>query len=320
MSSGMGERRERRRRSWYRRRLRIQRSLLAVFVLGFVAAIAWQNVGRLRAYQFRRTSHTLPDTSWTQGNIHSKLNTLAVTTSKPERSPDPSAGVYPYSVIPGGVRDAEDLQRAVQHDRLVWQHYANFEFQHARLVRANEARAVYISYRLRNHIYWTRKKMRLHPGELLLTDGKITARTRCGNQVSEEPKPEVSEEEPAEDVLDRPVAQAYPAPPLPLRSSLMPPALPGVEPLAPRGPLSGGGFIFPYVPLGVPVTSVCETPAQEAAEQSHGIVDNENNEKRCPPKRHKPPVVPEPSTILLISTGLSAVYWQFRRTRHARAQ
>lgn len=308
MSFGMGERRGRRRRSWYRRRLRIQRSLLAFLVLVMIAAVTWQNFGRLRAYQARHTNRA--DNSWTQGDVHSKLTTLAVARSKPEKAPDPSAGVYPYSVIPGGVRDADDLQRAMQHDRLVWQHYANFQSQHARLVRANEAREVYLSYRLRNHIYWTRKKMRLHPGELLLTDGKITARTRCGNQISDKPKPEVSEEEPSEDVLDRPVAHSYPAPPLPLRSSLMTPSLPWDEPASPRAPqLFGGGFIFPYIPIGVPLEPVCAKPSHET----------ENDEKPCRPKHHKPPVVPEPSTIVLLCSGFVLVYWQYRRMQLARS-
>lgn len=315
MASAMGERTGRRRRSWYRRRLRIQRGLIAFLVLVVIAAVGWQSVNRFKAYQSRRAARAAADLSWTQGDVHSKLTTLAAARSKPAHIPEASARVYPYSVIPGGVRDGDDLQRAVQHDRLVWQHYANFQYQHARLVRATEAREVYLSYRLRNRIYWTRKKMHLHPGELLLTDGKVTARTRCGNQVSDEPKPDVSEEEPAEDVLDRPVAHSYPAPAVPLRSSLVTPSLPGADPVPPRGPqLFGGGFIFPYVPIGVPLQSVCESPSQE-----DGGSDNDSDDKRCRPKHHKPPVVPEPSTILLLSSGLAAVYWQYRRSRQARA-
>jgi hypothetical protein len=202
----------------------------------------------------------------------------------------------------------------VQHDYVVWQHYARFQFEHARLVRATEAREVYLSYRLRNRIFWTRKKKRLHKGELLLTDGKITARTRCGNQVSESPKPEVSDEEPADDVFDGPVAELEPAPPLPFRSSFRTPSLPGAEPISPRGPeLFAGGFSFPYVPYGAPVPGFCESPAQEQIEDSHGIVDDERKEKHCPPKRHRPPVVPEPSTIVLIPSGLAAVVWRYRK-------
>lgn len=319
MKSGTGERTGRRRRSWYRRRIRIQRGLIAFAMVLVLAGVAWQSVSRFLAYRSRQVSR-IGDTSWKHGDVHAKLTSLAASASRLESAPQAGAGVYPYSVVPGGVRDADDLERAAQHDRLVWQHYANFQYQHARLVRATEARQVYLSYRLRNHIYWTRKRMRLHPGELLLTDGKITARTRCGNQVSEVPKADVSEEEPSEDVLDRPVAQLVP-PALPMRSALITPSLPGADPLAPRGPqtLTGGGFLFPYIPFGVPLTGVCETPAQEALEQSQGISDNESSEKHCIPKRHRVPVVPEPSTILLISSGLAAVYWQYRRTNRARA-
>jgi PEP-CTERM motif-containing protein len=314
-----GEKTGRRRRSWYRRRLRIQRGMIGVMLAGLLALTGWRTATHLLAYRSRRARRTEANSSWTSGNIHSKLPALASSAATPVRLREAANGIYPYSVIPGGVRGADDLERAAAHDRLVWEHYARFQFQHARLVRATEAREVYLSYRLRNHIYWTRKRMHLHPGELLLTDGKITARTRCGNQVSDQPKPDVSEEEPSEDVLDRPVAQLEPA--MPIRSALARPSLPGVDPMAPPGPqaFGGGGFLFPYVPFGVPLAPVCETAAQEAQEKSLGISDNEGNEKHCLPKRNKPPVVPEPSTMLLISSGLAAVYWQYRRTSLARA-
>jgi hypothetical protein len=207
-------------------------------------------------------------------------------------------------VVPGGVKHSDDLRRAAEHDAVVWRHYARFQFEHARLIRATEAHEVYLSYRLRDRIFWTRKKVHLHRGELLLTDGKITARARCGNQVSETPKPDVSEEEPAEDVFDKPVAELEP-PTLPIRSSLLPPSLPGANPVSPYGPqVFTGGFLFPYVPYGVPIAPrLCKMP--------------DGNEKPCIPHRHKPPVVPEPATLVLISSGLAAVYWRYRKTRRA---
>ena len=91
--------------------------------------------------------------------------------------------VYPYSVIPGGVRDVADLQEHAARDYVVRRHFARFDYRHARLVRSDKARQVYLSYRLRDRIFWTRKKVRLLQAELLLTDGKITARARCGNQI-----------------------------------------------------------------------------------------------------------------------------------------
>jgi hypothetical protein len=284
-------------------------------MLALLVGVCWQSAARFLAAAPWRASQPLPQSAWTRGNVHANLSALAARASQPADPPAQKRGVYPYSVVPGGVADPEDLRRATQRDEVVWEHYARFQFEHARLIRAREAREVYLSYRLRNRIFWTRKKLRLHVGELLLTDGKITARARCGNQVSETPKPDVSEEEPAEDVLDKPVAELMP-PPLPIRSSLLPPSLPGADPVSPQGPqVFSGGFLFPYIPYGVPIPpGACETAADEKFEESHGIVDNEKKEKPCRPIRHKPPVVPEPSTLVLISSGLAAVYWRYRKT------
>jgi hypothetical protein len=274
-------------------------------MLALLAGVCWQSAARFFAAVSRRASESLPESSWSRGNVHANLNALARHASRSANPPAQKDGVYPYSVVAGGVKHPDDLRRAAEHDAVVWRHYARFQFEHARLIRATEAHEVYLSYRLRDRIFWTRKRVHLHRGELLLTDGKITARARCGNQVSETPKPEVSEEEPADDVFDKPVADLEP-PTLPIRSSLLPPSLPGAYPVSPQGPqLFTGGFVFPYVPYGVPIPpGLCKTP-------------DENKEKPCIPHRHKPPVVPEPSTLVLISSGLAAVYWRYRKARRA---
>jgi hypothetical protein len=208
-------------------------------------------------------------------------------------------GVYPYSVVPGGVKDPDDLRYAALRDYVVRRHYAHFDFSHARLIRATEAREVYLSYRIRDVVFWTRKRARLQPGELLLTDGKITARARCGNQISDTAKPEVSEEEPAEDVLDQPVAIAA-APSFPTRPTLVPPDLPAVGPTAP--PLFASSFSFPYVSAGALASRGC--PAGDT--DFDGVCRH----------KHKPPPVPEPSTMVLLSSGLALVLWRYRRTSH----
>ena len=304
MNDQVGGKPVRRRRSWYRRRLRIQRNLIMVVMLALLTGVCWRSAARFFAAGPWRASQSLPESSWTRGDVPANLSSLAARESGSAQPPTQKRGVYPYSVVPGGVHDADDLRRAAERDAVVWRHYARFQYEHARLMRATEAREVYLSYRLRNRIFWTRKKIHLHGGELLLTDGEITARTRCGNQISETPKPDVSEEEPAEDVFDKPVAELVPiALAFPLRSSLLPPSLPGANPVSPQGPqLFTGGFLFPYIPYGMPLPSrLCKTPDQEG-------------EKPCIPQRHKPPVVPEPSTLVLISSGLAAVYWRYRKT------
>jgi hypothetical protein len=255
-------------------------------------------------------SQVLPQSFWERMNLK-KDPAFAVQPSsslsaRPAKFVRRIPGVYPYSVVPGGVKDLTDLHYAALRDYVVRRHYSHFDFSHAKLVRLPETREVFLSYRIRDTVFWTRKRVRLHPGELLLTDGKITARARCGNQISDTAKPEVSNEEPDEDVLDQPVVTVESAPSLPIRPLLAPPDLPSGEPTAPK--LFANGFFFPYVPVGVPIPSgVCRTEDQIVA-------------GHCRPKRHKHPVVPEPSTMVLVGSGMALILWRYRRFARPIAQ
>ena len=97
-----------------------------------------------------------------------------------ERSLRPN---YPYSVIPGGAYSPEELRKSVARDKFVKAHYADFDLESARLVTLGEDRFQYVSYRINNRILWTHKKIRVPKGEVLLTDGRHFARTRCGNRL-----------------------------------------------------------------------------------------------------------------------------------------
>jgi len=298
----------RRRRSWYRRRLRMQRTLAAVVVGTVLAGACWQNAARYFSLPSLHASQVLPDSFWMRGNVRKGLALAAAQSAKPAKFRARIPGVYPYSVVPGGVKDPDDLRYAALRDYVVRRHYAHFDYSHAQLVRASAAREVYLSYRVRDSVFWTRRKIRLHLGELLLTDGKITARARCGNQISDTAKPEVSNEEPDEDVLDQPVVTVESAPSLPIRPLLAPPDLPSGQPSPPK--LFAGGFFFPYVPVGVPIPSgVCRNEDQIVA-------------GHCRPKRHhKPPLVsPEPSTMVLIASGLALILWRYRKIARPIAQ
>ena len=293
----------RRRRSWYRRRLRMQRILVAVVVGTVLAGACWQTAARYFSLPSLHASQALPASFWMRGNVHNILALMAARSAKAARPLAPIPSVYPYSVVPGGVKDPDDLRYAALRDYVVRRHYAHFDYSHARLVRATEAREVYLSYRIRDTVFWTRRTVRLHLGELLLTDGKITARARCGNQISDTAKPEVSNEEPAEDVTDQPVAAIESAPSFPTRPMFGASDLPAGAPLAPK---LAAGFFFPYVPVSVPIPSgVC----------SAGDI---YTEARCH-KPHKPPRTPEPSTLVLLGSGLALIAWRYRKTAAARA-
>ena len=288
---------ERRRRSWYRRRLRMRRTLVAVVVGTVIAGACWQNAARYFPLPTWHASQVLPGSFWMRGNVRKNLALMAAQSPKPARFHVRIPGVYPYSVIPGGVKGTGDLRYAALRDYVVRRHYSHFDFSNARLTRLTEAREVYVSYRIRDTVFWTRRKIRLRPGELLLTDGKITARAGCGNQISDTAKPEVSEEEPAEDVLDQPVAAVAAAPSFPVRPLLGPPDLPVGQATPPQ--LFAGGFFFPYVPVGVTLPNRC-MPGDEYV---HG---------HCRPK-HKPRTTPEPSTLLLAASGLALILWRYRK-------
>jgi hypothetical protein len=110
--------------------------------------------------------------------------------------------VYRHSVIPGGVHGAAELASKLARDPVASIHYANFNVARASLVRLAKARLVHVSYRIGDKIYWTKNKVRLAPGEELLTDGAHLVRTRCGNRIADSRQAMESDKEPAPDVLD----------------------------------------------------------------------------------------------------------------------
>jgi hypothetical protein len=122
--------------------------------------------------------------------------------------------VYPYSVIPGGVLSREELASVIGNDPVVAEHYARFAVDQGKIIHANETQFMHVSYRLRNKVYWTSKKIKIPKGESLITDGKDVARTRCGNMVSAVPMEPMAEEEPAVETFDMPLLAQVDAPEL----------------------------------------------------------------------------------------------------------
>jgi hypothetical protein len=305
-----GRRRVQRRRSLRRRRVRIiHRSAIAAVTFAVLFTIGWAGVNR------SNFSSEIPQASQRSFSASPSLATLAGPSHRAivvKRSKRP---VYNYSVVRGGVRSVQELREATLRDEQVAQHYAGFRYEKARVVHLEKPVLVYLSYRKNGHILWTKKKHALKAGETVITDGKITARTRCANRitvrkqlaVSPEPDPSPVELDRIEAPQEVPPAQlTYPAQ---YQTALLaPPTGPGGTPSGP--PIFGTG---PFVPIGGGGGGgggVCETPAQEKQEEDSGFKDDESKEKHCPPKPppHKPPAaVPEPQTLLLMATGLAVI-------------
>ncbi len=244
----------------------------------------------------------------------------AVTLNQVLSQAPPQRPVYPYSVVPGGVEDAKELKWVAEHDPIVGAHYAGFDYAHAQVVRLTLARTVYVSYRIGNRIYWTRHRVTLRKGEKLITDGRMTARTRCANRVEETPQQaEASPVEPAPEKFEEPIrageGTAMQAPPAAFQSALLNrPEVPG---LGPAGPLSlydpfvGGNFVpisLPPLPEGV-----CGPVTKKKGSTGFDVEGDTTGKKKKLGPCGTTETVPEPGTWVLFASGLAAIYWQARR-------
>ncbi|MGH9501269.1 MAG: PEP-CTERM sorting domain-containing protein [Terriglobales bacterium] len=203
----------------------------------------------------------------------------------------PSRPTYLYSVIPGGIANQKELRRAMERDPVVAREFAGFNFQTAHLVQVSGKKLMHVAYRMGDKVYWTRKKVELHPGEMLISDGKIVARTRCGNRVA--------------------------------MAALGPPAF--VEPLEAdfNQPLFSNDMVTQEVD---PKPEAYAAVLPDAAETLQPA-----KRKRIAPffilpvfglpggSSHTPlAVAPEPGTMLLLSSGLAGVFWKVRKSRRKR--
>jgi hypothetical protein len=144
-----------------------------------------------------------------------------------------SRTVYPFSVVPGGVYSPEDLAQAVASDPVVSAHYGDVIPAAFHVENVNGPRQAYMSYRIGDQIYWTKRKLALHDGERVLSDGSVTLRARCGNQLSDEPRQPTSDAEPPVQAFEgAPAAPVLPA--LPFAAA--PPMEPGMQPLSSPDP------------------------------------------------------------------------------------
>jgi hypothetical protein len=153
---------------------------------------------------------------------------------------------YPYSVIPGGVKNQAELRSAVLHDVTVAGHYADFDLEKTHIAHLGVARAVFVSYRVGNRIFWTKNRMTLPAGETVLTDGAHIARTRCGNRLSEVPGEPVMKAEPSPEAMEIPAGAGPLAVPVAPEIPLAPPPTTAI--VVPETP-SGSSFIPPIPPI-----------------------------------------------------------------------
>ncbi len=227
---------------------------------------------------------------------------------------------YRYSVVPGGVHSADELQRALRNDDVVKVHYADFNADRAHVVTLESDRVAYVSYRVGDRVYWTRHPIRLRKGETLLTDGTHLARTRCGNRVSDRPTAAHADFEPDEKAFNVPSAITVHPPAittakldvpadLPVELASLPGIPPYLSPLA-AGLLPKQESVDNYIPTIGNYPAILPGGGGFAA-----IMPVAFNNTDAPPSAA---AVPEPGTMgmtLLVFAGALAI---FKRKLHSR--
>jgi hypothetical protein len=245
--------------------------------------------------------------------------------------------IYPYSVIPGGAFSSAELRSAVARDSHVGQHYSDFDLSRAHLVTLTADRYQYVSFRVKNKIFWTRKVLRIPKGEVLLTDGTSYARTRCGNRLSSQRQNKTTRPEPSLTSLSLPPVSPELLPGLELEktSDLSPqdtlPTLPlhapelvapipsnGMEALL-NAPAAWGPQIDS--PLSSPLLSgegelpfSGGSPSGGGASTPNGSMPSSSFMPLTPPVE-----VPEPKTLYLFGITLLASLWVLTRMLRSQA-
>jgi hypothetical protein len=278
-----------------------QPTTAAFLVLGLLSVLStfvFREVSQLSRSD--DSSSNVPTTGSTSWPLNWNWNDAG---SSPAAALNAEHPVYPYSVIPGGAHSSRELIEAVKREPVVASHYAEFAVGNARVIGIARDTQVYVSYRLGNQIYWTKKRVTLHKGETLLSDGKYLARTRCGNRISEIPTDPTSPSEPEEKVLNHPLPPRIPETttdsplPWPIWPSGSAPLL--FMPDTPGGRVPG----LPFLPL-IPCCGSSTGPSQSP---SPGPL----------PQPYPPPVVatPEPTSLVLLTIGFAflLLFWTFRQ-------
>jgi len=141
-----------------------------------------------------------------------------------------------------------EVERVRQEDPVVNAHYAVFENSKLRMTEAAGPKEVYVSYRIGNNVYWTRNRLRLAAGELLITDGEHAARARCGNRVADTPQQPVAEAEEPTAALDAAELPPPRQPASPQPSALVPDVFPPT----------------PLIAMAQPLPAIPDTPSPSA--------------------------------------------------------
>jgi hypothetical protein len=171
-----------------RRRLRILATIAALSMAGFMAAVAYE---------------IWPHRAEVIADLSSKFASPAPADSMPVAAIEPERPVYRHSIVAGGAYSRHEVADAMRKDDVVAAHYQDVDVDSVRATTVDAARAVFVSYRVGDQVYWTKNRVQLSPGETVLTDGDTEIRARCGNLLSDTAQQPVAADEPPLAALDQ---------------------------------------------------------------------------------------------------------------------
>jgi hypothetical protein len=170
-----------------RRRLRVLAACSTLCLVGFLAAVARE---------------VWPQRAQVMADVSSAFTSPAPAEPTPVAALVPTRPVYRHSIVPGGAYSRAEVAGAMRKDAVVAAHYQDVDVEKVHAKKVDAARAVYVSYRVGQQVYWTKNRVQLSPGETVLTDGETEIRARCGNLVSDHAQQPVAAEEPPLAALD----------------------------------------------------------------------------------------------------------------------
>jgi hypothetical protein len=264
-------------------------AVTAAVGLAAVATIAWQQSPSPRYELAARDAATVIEPT----------PTIRTDTRNALGAPRP---VFAHSVIPGGAYTVAELRKAIARDRVVARAYEALVWEALRPHRLLQPRRAYVSYRIGDEVFWTKRPVTIPAGETILSDGSRSLRTRCGNGMSSEPMAPVRDDEPSPEALDAVVTD----PPLlddPIDVIGYAGAI-GSEPPSSTG--ASRSFDAPLIPL-VPFDRV---PLPDRRAFPGNVSDDEYPGNVSSTTPSLPRAVPEPTVMWLL--GASGAGWAAR--------